>query len=140
MDREERELRDDRLGQSLRAALGAERAPEAWTRNALAAPHAVRRPAHRPIAPDAAEPWYHAVLPHLCGLALLVGLGLAALLRPEVFQNLADGIRAALPSFTHTRSEASAEMARYLPQLLLISPLILFGFYEGARALVAHRR
>jgi hypothetical protein len=140
MDREERELRNDRLGQSLRAALGAERAPRDWVRDALAAPHAGAAVAPRPVPAPPAEPWYRDVLPHLCGLALLVGLGLAALLRPDVFQNLAVGFGALLPALSRTRADASADVARYLPQLLLISPLILFACYEGARALATHRR
>ena len=134
MSREEDQLREDALGRRLNAALSRERAPEAWSRAALAAP---RRPAAVPVtAPEREEPWILSILPHLCGLALLVGLGISLWMRPEIIQGLLNSVAA---------EAARPETGQPLPAPLfmaaaLLTPAAILLMVEASRGFPLVRR
>ncbi len=141
LDAEERELRGDPLARSLRAGLRAERAPGAWTREALAVPALAARgadaAARRARAEAALPPPPSAlrlVLPHLLGVTLLLGLLLAFALRPEVAGFLGKGLT--LPGGGFRPDALAGGVGRHLFGLLLLAPLVIMGALEGVRAAI----
>jgi|GEM_PF-5294458 len=89
----EADLRDKRLADGLRSALGEVRAPEDLVREALAVG---RR--SEPAAPlPAREPVLQLLLPQICGVLVLAGLGVALALRPELLAGLFQSLRDAIP-------------------------------------------
>ncbi len=64
----EHQLHDAELSRRLKAVAARQRAPRSWVREANAVP--------RRLDP-ASEPWLVTYLPHLCGVALLLSLGIA---------------------------------------------------------------
>jgi hypothetical protein len=119
---------DPELGRRLRNALGHARAPESWIRDALEVP--VRRPlpALRPA------PLLVVLLPHLAGLALLLGFAGSLVLRPDLLEALGRAWESILPggaigSFTARALETGA-----------VTCLGLYVLSQGARGFPALRR
>ena len=130
MSRTDVDLPEDGLSRTLRRELAAGRAPEAWTRRALAAG------AELPLPP--LESRWIMLLPHLAGLALLVGLGVALALRP-------DAGNALLRLLTHPGIlESPFRLPRLSPEMILAwisTPFLIFLLVQGSRGFpVLHRR
>ncbi len=126
LDRDERELRDDALGRQLRTALTHEQAPEAWVRDALAAP---RRPAEVPAAlPEREEPWILAILPQLCGLALMIGLAISLWMHPDLIDALANYVGSGV-----IRVEGEAASSVLLLVAAVATPALALLMVEGSR-------
>lgn len=124
------ELQDPRLRDALRDALAGERAPDAWVRNAMSA-------AEMMTASPAPRSWLKLVVPHLCGLGLLVGLVIAFFLRPEAASEawslLSKGFPAGL-SFSLEGFSNSELLA------MVSTPLLMYFVYQGARGFpILHR-
>lgn len=138
MDTQERELRDDRIGRSVRAALSAERAPRAWAREALSAPARAGAPARIAAAMPREESRLLVILPHILGVALLLGLGLSALLRPEMLTALDALVK---PLFAgESLSAKDLDVARLVPWLAVTAPLIVLVLLEATRGFAFVRR
>jgi hypothetical protein len=139
VDTQERELREDRIGRSVRAALSAERAPRAWARDALAVTARVGAPARTASAAmPREESRLLVVLPHILGVALLLGLGLSALLRPGLLAAL-DGLMK--PLFAGgSPSAKDIDVARLVPWLAVTAPLIVLVLLEATRGFAFVRR
>ena len=67
MSHRDPELEDPRLRAALRDALAGQRAPDAWVQSALSVADAA-------LVSPASRSWLKLVVPHLCGLGLLLGL------------------------------------------------------------------
>ncbi len=136
MDRQERELREDLLGRSLKAAFHAERAPEAWTREALAAP--ARKAA--PVLMPRGESRLLVVLPHLLGVALLVGFVLAMAFRPDIRASLQSLMAPLFAGGSFDAAELEAGLSRRIPWILAMSPLLLVLAAQATRGFAFVRR
>jgi len=110
MTREDADIRDEALARSLRAALRTEHAPEAWVREALGVPSRLAEAGVRRRASMM-------LLPHICGLTLLLGLVIALLIRPEAVNILTP--------------ESEVSIGRFLKDALPSIPLSLEGFSRG---------
>lgn len=139
MDTQERELREGRIGRSVRAALCAERAPRAWAREALAVPARVGTSARTaPAWMPREESRFLVVLPHLLGVALLLGLGLSALLRPDMLKALDALVK---PLFAGgSQGTMDLDLARLMPWLAVTAPLIVLVLLEATRGFAFVRR
>lgn len=124
------ELDDPKLGAALRDALAGERAPEAWVQSALSA-------ADLAVASPPSRSWLQLVLPHLCGLGLLIGLVIAFFLRPEsaaeawtlLSKGLPSGISISLETFSDSELLA-----------MVTTPFLIYFLYQGSRGFpILHR-
>jgi len=122
MTRTDVDLPEDGLSRTLRRDLRAGRAPETWVRRALAVGGEV------PLPP--LESRWTLLLPHLAGLALLVGLGVAIALRPEAGNTL-------LRFFTHPGIlESPLRLPHLSPEMILAwvsTPFLIFLLVQGSR-------
>ncbi len=130
MRRRDPELKDPELRAALRDALAGERAPDAWVRDVLAVTDLAE------VSP-APRSRLSLVVPHLCGLGLLVGLVIAFFLRPEaafeawslLSKGLPTGISISLEGFS--QSELLA---------MVSTPLMIYFLYQGSRGFpILHR-
>lgn len=130
MRRRDPELEDPKLRAALRDALAGERAPDAWVRNALSA-------ADLAEASPAPRSWLRLVVPHLCGLGLLLGLVIAFFLRPEAASEAWFLISKGLPS----GNSISLEGFSASELLAMVStPLLIYFIYQGSRGFpILHR-
>lgn len=139
MDRQERELREDRIGRSVRAALSVERAPRVWAREALAVPARAGAPARIAAAMmPREESRLLVILPHLLGVALLLGLGVSALLRPDMLTAL-DALMKPLFA-TGSPNAKDLDVARLVPWLAAAAPIIVLVLFEVTRGFAFVRR
>ena len=125
------DLEDPRLRTALREALAGERAPDAWVRSALSAVDQVA------VAFPAPRSWLQVVVPHLCGLGLLLGLVIAFFLRPEaafeawalLSRGFPSGISISLEGFSQSELLAMAS-----------TPFLIYFLYQGSRGFpILHR-
>lgn len=139
MDTQERELREDRIGSSVRAALSSECAPQAWALDALAVPARARvAPRTAPAAMPREESRLLVILPHLLGVTLLLGFGVSALLRPDLLSALD---RLMKPLFAGgSPSAKDLDVARLMPWLAVTAPLIVLVLLEATRGFAFVRR
>jgi hypothetical protein len=139
VDTQERDLREDRIGRSVRAALSVERAPQAWAREALAVPARAGASARTaPAAMPREESRLLVVLPHILGVALLLGLGLSAILRPDMLTALDAFMK---PLFAAgSPSAKDLDVARLVPWLAVTAPLIVLVLLEATRGFAFVRR
>ena len=124
------ELEDARLRTALRDALVGERAPDAWVRKALSA-------ADLATAVPASRSRLSLVVPHLCGLGLLVGLVIAFFLRPEAASEAWTLVSKGLPSgiFFSLEGFSQSEL-----MAMVSTPLLIYFLYQGSRGFpILHR-
>jgi len=131
MRRKDGDIRDEVLASKLRDALLSERAPEAWVQVALQVPsHEVVLDAPRRVSP------LLGIIPHLSGLALLLGLIAAVFFRPEALGSIGNLLKASLPSVPLLFEGVS-------PSLLLAmlsTPVLIYVLYQGSRGFpILHR-
>ena len=131
MRRKDGDIRDEALARSLRAALRPERAPEAWVRTALQVPTHVAVPGE----PRRVSPLW-GIVPHLTGVALLLGLVVAVFLRPEALGSVGNLLKASMPSVPL--------LFEGIPQSLLLAmlstPVLMYVLYQGSRGFpILHR-
>ena len=130
MSHRDPELEDPKLRTALRHALAREHAPDAWVQTALSA-------AEVAIASPAPRSWLQVVVPHLCGLGLLLGLVIAFFLRPEAASEAWAQLSRGLPS----GSPISLDGFSQSELLAMVStPLLIYVIYQGSRGFpVLHR-
>ena len=130
MSHRDPELEDPRLREALRGALVRERAPEAWVHQAMSLPDL------NAVSPTPRSR-LKLVVPHLCGLGLLLGLVIAFFLRPDaafegwsmLSKGLPPGISISLEGFS--QSELLA---------MVSTPFLIYFLYQGSRGVpVLHR-
>jgi hypothetical protein len=133
MKPDDTDIRDETLARSLRAAMAAERAPRSWVKQALTVPEsvgaggAVRK-----------ESKLLLVFPHLCGLALLVGLALAMSLSPDRLAPAWAAVRSVLPR-NIILDWAPAGISPEVVIAALFTPLLLFVIFQGAQGFPVFR-
>lgn len=130
MNHRDPELEDPRLRAALRDALAGQRAPEAWVLSALSA-------ADQALAPPVSRSWLRVLVPHLCGLGLLVGLAIALFLRPEVISEAWPQLSLGLPSGLSLSLDGFSQA-----ELLAMAstPLLIYLLYQGSRGFpILHR-
>jgi hypothetical protein len=116
---------EDRLRRQLRGAFLTEQAPEAWVTEALRVP----------LRNTPRESMFPVILPHLCGLGLLLGLAVALCFRPDIG-----------PAFWSLIRSAGPESLR-LPAIpgdlllpILVTPLMVLFLFQGFRGFPALSR
>jgi hypothetical protein len=133
MKPDDADIRDEALARSLRAAMATERAPRSWVDEALTVParFGARRAARR-------ESKLVLVLPHLCGLALLVGLALAMSLSAARMAPAWAAVRSVLPG----NISLDWVPVGIPPEILiaaLFTPLLFYVLFQGAQGFPAFR-
>jgi hypothetical protein len=136
MKPDDAELRDETLARSLRAALSEERAPRAWVEAAMALPG---RPGVSPRPVPRHTPRLVVVFPHLCGLALLVGLGLAMFFAPDRMRLAWETIQPVLPRGVSAGWLPGGIAPEHVTAALL-TPVLFFVLYQGAQGFPVLRR
>lgn len=132
MSRRDDIFRDEALAQRLRRALDGEHAPEAWVQRALRVPAEVSVVlGPRRVSPIAG------LVPHLSGLALLLGLIVAIVLQPEALGSIGKLLMTAMPSVPLLFDG----VPHSLLLAMLSTPVLLYVLYQGVRGFpVLHRR
>ena len=129
MSHRDPELRDPALRRALRNAMADDRAPLDWVEQALAIPE---------LAPPArVRSRLRLLVPHLCGLGLLVGLVIALFLRPDAIANASALLARSLPSGISFSLESFSQGELLA---MLATPVLIYFLYQGSRGFpVLHR-
>jgi hypothetical protein len=117
------ELEDPRLRAALRDALAGQRAPDAWVQSALSAADAA-------LVSPAPRSWIKLVVPHLCGLGLLLGLVIALFLRPEAASEAWSQLSRGLPSGLSFSLDGFSQSELLA---MVSTPLLIYFLYQGSR-------